>query len=168
MRQNRVPAHRELDGGVLLVGVECQAVWLWGAREPGDNPQVCERENTARKSWTPTGENLDEFLWHFTLVEAVCGTTYGMAANNVTRVEHDQFTSGWAGIDVRPWRWPGPDHALWTRNGLLAWTMVNDRPDALVTDDSCFSIFVAARSNNHLAAVGDAEIEWDWDSRNDI
>jgi hypothetical protein len=30
MRQNRVPAQRELDGGVLLVGVECQAVWLWG------------------------------------------------------------------------------------------------------------------------------------------
>jgi hypothetical protein len=167
MRQNRVPAQRELDGDALLVGVECQAVWLWGVREDGDNPQVWERENTAGMPWTATAEHLDEFLWHFTLVEAVFGTSYGMGANNVTKAEHDRFTSGWADIGVKPWRWPGPEHALWTRAGLLAWTMVNDRPDALVTAASYFSIFVAARSNHQLAAVGDAGIDWDWDSRND-
>jgi hypothetical protein len=167
MRQNRVPAQRELDGDVLLVGVECQAVWLWGVRDSGDNPQVWERENTAGVPWTATGEHLDEFLWHFILVEAVFGTQYGMAANDVTKAEHERFTSGWQRIDVKAWLWPGPDHALWTSAGLLAWTMVNDRPGARVTDDSHYSIFVAARSDHLLAAVGDAGIEWDWDSRND-
>ena len=167
MRQNCVPIQREMDGDVLLVGVECQAVWLWGVRETGDNPQVWERENTAGVPWTATGEHLDEFLWHFTLVEAVFGTRYGTGANNVTRAEHDRFTSDWTRIDVTAWQWPGPDHALWTRDGLLAWTMVNDRPGAPVTDESYYSIFVAARSNYQLADMGDAGIGWDWDSRNE-
>jgi hypothetical protein len=30
MCRNRVPARREMDGDMLLVGVEAQAVWLWG------------------------------------------------------------------------------------------------------------------------------------------
>src|SRR5581483_3510198 len=45
MRQNRVPTRREMDSDVLLVGVEAQAVWLWGALDDGDNPLVWEREN---------------------------------------------------------------------------------------------------------------------------
>jgi hypothetical protein len=32
MRQNRVPARREMDGDMLLAGVENQAVWLWACR----------------------------------------------------------------------------------------------------------------------------------------
>jgi hypothetical protein len=68
---------------------------------------------------------------------------------------------------VTAWRWPGRDHVLWTRDGLLAWTIVNDRPGAPVTDESYYSIFVAARSNDQLAGVGDAGIDWDWDSRNE-
>jgi len=103
MRQNRVPAQREIDGDVLLVGAECRAVWLWGVHDASDDLQVWERENTAGMPWTPTSEPLDEFLWHFTLVEAVFGTSYGMGANNVAKAEHDQFTSGWTRIDVKPW-----------------------------------------------------------------
>jgi hypothetical protein len=30
MRQNRVPFQRTMDGDVLLVGIENEAVWLWG------------------------------------------------------------------------------------------------------------------------------------------
>ena len=40
--------------------------------------------------------------------------------------------------------------------GLLAWTMVNDRPDSPVTDASTYSIFVGARSNQDLIHVDDA------------
>jgi hypothetical protein len=43
-------------------------VWLWGVRGDGDNPVVWERENETGVEWTETGEHLDEFLWHFTLV----------------------------------------------------------------------------------------------------
>ena len=45
MRQNRVPTRREMDGDMLLVGVETQAVWLWGVRDGADNPLVWERYN---------------------------------------------------------------------------------------------------------------------------
>jgi len=79
-----------------------------------------------------------------------------------------RFTNAWTALPVKPWRWPGPDQALWTRDGLLAWTMVNDRPGSPVTDASTYSIFVAARSSQDLIQVDDAGIAWDWDSRNEL
>jgi hypothetical protein len=54
IRQNRVPASREMDGDMLLVGVENQAVWLWGVRDRGGNPLVWERENEPGAGWTET------------------------------------------------------------------------------------------------------------------
>jgi len=134
MRQNEVPFQRTMDGDVLLVGVETQRVWLWGVRDDGDNPMVWERENNPGANWTETRERLDEFLWHFTLVEAVFGTRLGLGAANVTSVDHDRFTRAWTALDVKPWRWPGPNAALWTQGGLIAWTMVNDWPGTSVTD----------------------------------
>src|SRR5215469_4582276 len=77
--QNRVPARRQMDGDKLLVGVEAQAVWLWGVQDGGGNPLVWERENYPGAAWTQTRERLDEFLWHFTLVEAVFGGRFGLA-----------------------------------------------------------------------------------------
>jgi hypothetical protein len=167
-RQNCVPARREMDGDMLLVGVEAQAVWLWGVQNNGGNPLVWERKNEPGASWTQTGERLDEFLWHFTLVEAVFGGRFGLAVNDVSHVGFGRFTNAWTALPVKPWRWPAPGHALWTRDGLLAWTMVNDRPDSLVTDASTYSIFASARSNQDLAQVDDAGIAWDWDSRNEL
>lgn len=167
MRQNRVPASREMDGEMLLAGVETQAVWLWGVPDGGDNPLVWERENEPGASWTQTGERLDEFLWHFTLVETVFGGRHGLGANDVSPAHLARFTSAWTALPVKPWRWPGPDQALWTQDGLLAWTMVNDRPDSPVTDASTYSIFVSARSNRDLIHIDDARIAWDWDSRDE-
>jgi hypothetical protein len=167
MRQNRIPANREMDGGMLLVGVEAQAVWLWGAPDGEDNPSVWERENEPGAEWTRTGERLDEFLWHFMLVEAVFGGSLGMAANDVSPANLARFTRQWTALPVKPWRWPGPDQALWTRDRLLAWTIVNDRPDSPVTDASTYAIYVGARSNQDLAHVDDAGIAWDWDSRDE-
>jgi hypothetical protein len=164
MRQNRVPAGREMDGGVLLIGVENQAVWLWGVPDGDDNPPVWERENTPGAGWTETGERLDEFLWHFMLIEAVFDGRFGLAANDVSPACLARFTRAWTALAVKPWRWPGPDQALWTWDSLLAWTMVNDRPDSPVTDTSTYSIFVGARSNQDLIHVDDAGIAWDWDS----
>jgi hypothetical protein len=168
MRQNEVPFQRTMDGEVLLVGVETQRVWLWGVRDDDDNPAVWERENVSGADWTETGERLDEFLWHFTLVEAVFGTRFGLGANNVTSVAHSRFTGPWTPLEVKPWRWPGPHAALWTQGGLIAWTLVNDWPGTPVTDDSYYSIFVAARSNDDLAPVDSVGIPWDWDSRNEV
>ena len=166
MRQNRVPFKPEMDGSVLLVGIENQGVWLWGVRDDGDSPLVWERENDPGADWTETGEHLDEFLWHFTLAEAVFGASFGLGANSVTSTDHERFTRSWTALDVKPWRWPGPDAVLGTRGGLIAWTMVNDRPGTPATDASFYSVFVGARSNQELAAAGDAGIAWDWDSRN--
>jgi hypothetical protein len=167
-RQNRVPASREMDGNMLLVGVENQAVWLWGVPDDGGNPPVWERENEPGAGWTRTGERLDEFLWHFTLVETVFGARFGLGVNDVSPAGHARFTSAWTALPVKPWRWPGPDQTLRTWDGLLAWTMVNDQPDAPVTDASTYSILVAARSNQDLIQLDDAGIAWDWDSRNEL
>ena len=85
------------------------------------------------------------------------GLGYGIGQTSASSTKKETTAcSQLKAIEVKPWRWPGPDHALWTQAGLRAWTMVNDRPDAPVTDASYFSIFVAARSNDELAAVGDA------------
>jgi hypothetical protein len=166
-RQNRVPASREMDGNMLLAGVENQAGWLWGVPDDGGNPLVWERENEPGEPWTRTGERLDEFLWHFTLVEAAFSPPFGLGVNDVSPAQLARFTSAWTALPVKPWRWPGPDQAMWTRDGLLAWTMVNDLPDSRVTGASTYSIFVGARSNRDLARIGDAGITWDWDSRDE-
>ncbi|MGH3163378.1 MAG: hypothetical protein ACRDPF_03825 [Streptosporangiaceae bacterium] len=166
-RQNRVPASREMDGEMLLVGVENQAVWLWGVPDGSGSPPVWERENEPGASWTRTGERPDEFLWHFTLVEAVFSGRFGLGANDVSPARLARFTSAWTALPVKPWRWPGPDQALWTQDGLLAWTMVNDQPDSPVTDTSTYSIFVSARSNRDLTHIDDARIAWDQDSRDE-
>ena len=74
----------------------------------------------------------------------------------------------WAPIDVRPWRWPGPDHRLWVRDGVLAWTVVNDSPDAVANESSYYSIFIGARPNDELIVLDDLGIERDWTSREDL
>jgi hypothetical protein len=73
---------------------------------------VFERENTDGAVWTPTGEDYDELLWHF-VVEAVFGGDIGAGANNVDADGFQRLATAWAPIDVRPLRWPGPDHCLW-------------------------------------------------------
>lgn len=167
MHQNLVPDAREVDGDVLLVGVETQAVWLWGVREGDPNPWVLERENERGEPWTETGERLEEFLWHFTLVELVFGGRYGLAANDVSDQQLRRFSEGWTPVEAKQWRWPGPAQGLWARGDALAWTMVNDRPDAPVTSGSMYSIFVSARSNEALVDMDGFNIVWDWDSRSD-
>jgi hypothetical protein len=165
LRQNQIPAERQVDGDLLLVGIETQAVWLWGVDA---SVAVFERENTDGAEWTPTGEGYDEFLWHFVLVEAVFGGELGAGANNVAANGFPRLAATWAPIDVRPWRWPGPDHRLWVRDGVLAWTVVNDSPDAAVNESSYYSIFIGARSNDELVILDDLGIEWDWSSREDL
>lgn len=156
-----------MDGDLLLVGIEAQAVWLWGVRDAEDGPLVFERENAPDAQWTDTGEHLAEFLWHFTLVEAVLACRSGLGVYDVDRERFRNFLTPWSRIPVRPWRWPGPEHAMWHRDGLLAWTAVNDRPDSEVTERSTYSIFVGGRGARDLVQVSDTGIDWDWDSLND-
>lgn len=165
MQQNSVPFQRTMDDDVMLVGIENQRVWLWGVREAGDNPRVWERHNAAEDGWTETGERLDEFLWHFTLTDAVVGARFGLVAIDVTSTDHRNFTGGWTALDAEPWRWPGPSSALWTRGGLIAWTMVNSEPDTPVDESSRYNIVVGALSQEDLFQADDAGIAWEWDSR---
>src|SRR5687767_5370387 len=124
VHQNEVPAECRMDGDVLLVGIENQAFWVWGVREPSeDNPWVVERENDERAEWTDVDERLDEFLWHFTLIEAVMGAPHGCWAMGVGWQQLARFTKGWTAVDVKGWRWPAQQQSFWTRYGLLAWTM---------------------------------------------
>ena len=127
---------------------------------------VFERENTDGAVWTPIGEDYDELLWHF-VVEAVFGGDIGAGANNVDADGFERLATAWAPIDVRPWRLPGPDHRLWVRDGVLAWTVVNDSPDAVANESSYHSIFIGTRSNDELVVLDDLGIEWDWTSRED-
>lgn len=67
----------------------------------------------------------------------------------------------WSQLPVKPWRWPRPEQAVLTRDGMLAWTVVNDRPGSPVTETSTFSIFVGARHNDDLLHLDDVAIAWD-------
>lgn len=165
LHQNRVLTRREMRGDMLLVAEENEANWLWGVRHDSDNPWVWERDNEPRARWTATGERLDEFLWHFTLAEAVCGR-YRLGAIDVTSADLARFTSAWTALNVKSWRWPGPNQTLWTWDGLLAWTVLNAAPDSPVTDASAYNLNVGARSNQDLLQVDDSGIAWAWDSRN--
>jgi hypothetical protein len=165
MRQNRVEPTGDMDGDVLVVGVEAQAVWLWGVRPGDDNPLVLERENEQGRPWTETGEVLDEFLWHFSLVDAVFGTGLGAAANDVSAEDFATLVERWTPLDVRAWRWPAPQQQLWVCGGVLAWTMVNDPPDSPVTETSRYSVLVAGLSAAALSDALGTWAGWDWDSR---
>lgn len=165
LRQNRLAERLEVDGDVTLVGVEAQAVWLWGVRTGEDASPVHERENADGAAWTSTGERLDEFLWHFLLVDAVFGADHGLGKNDATRAELAAVTAGCERLPVRPWRWPGPEHALWRLEDLLLWTVADDRPDSRAVPER-YSVFVGARSADELAAAADAlALDWDVDSR---
>jgi hypothetical protein len=167
MTQNRVPPTPRWDADVLVVGVETQSMWFWGVRGEDPNPWVLERENEPGTSWTSTGERLDEFLWHFTVVEQVFGSRWGLGAIDVARGQVESFVSGWTRVDARPWRWPGPDSALWVRDHLLAWTMVNGHPGSQVDESSLYGVFVAARRPEDLDRLDDSPIEWDSEDRDD-
>lgn len=162
--QNRVPAGDERDGDTLLVGVENQGVWLWGVRDVGHNPLVLERENEPGAPWTLTGEHLDEYLWHFLLVEAVLGAKHALGAANLTRDDVATFLTGWQRVPAKSWRWPGPEHTLWSNDECLALTSVNEPPDTLAGHDAFLSVYAASRNAVGLTRLDRHGIAWDWDA----
>lgn len=165
LTQNSVPAEGQRDEELLLVGVENQGVWLWGVDDGDENPWVLERENAPGRHWTPTGERLDEYLWHFVLFEAVLGARHALAINNATQDELHRFLRGWSRLPVKPWQWPGPDHSLWFRERSLAFTCANERPGMSVESNTFFAVFVASRDEASLARLPSVDLEWDYDSR---
>ena len=96
------------------------------------------------------------------------GTRFGLSAIDVSSADVARFTSTWTPLNAQPWRWPGPNQTLWTQDGLLAWTMANQRPGSLVTDASKYNVVVGARSNQDLLRVEDSGVAWAWDSRNEL
>ncbi len=166
IRHNQVPAGREMDGDMLLVGIENQAVWLWGVPDSGGNPLVWERENQPGADWTPTGARLDEFLCLFMLTDALLGARFGLVALDVSAAALARFTPGWTALPAT--QWPGSHQTLWTMDGLLGWTIRNGRMDAPATDASTYTIQVAARTDHDLAVLDDTGIAWDWVSRIDL
>jgi hypothetical protein len=149
---------------MLLVGVENQGVWLWGVQDDGRNASVWERENSIGEPWTATGEGLNEYLWHFLLLETVLGGRHGLGINNATWEQTQRFLAGWSAVSVKPWRWPGPNHALWFRDGCLAFTCANELPGTPVDAGTFYSVFVASRDAAALTGVDRLDLQWDWDS----
>lgn len=158
--QNTIPTRAEHSGDVLLVGVENQGVWLWGLRDQ----VVVERENEAHVPWTPTGESLREYLWHFLLIETVLASEVCLVINDATKEQHRRFVDSWERLPVRPWRWPGPLHALWYRDGALALSFAEELPGDPVRPDTTVAIFVAGRTSAALARIDRLDLPWDVDS----
>ncbi|WP_143448733.1 hypothetical protein [Kineosporia sp. A_224] len=162
-RQNTIPTDAEHTGDVLLIGVENQGVWLWGLRDQ----MVVERENEAHALWTSTGESLLEYLWHFLLFETVLTSDRCLVVNDATLDQHRRFFDGWERLMVKPWRWPGPLHALWYRDGALALSFAEELPGDLVGPDTTVAILVAGRTGEALARIDRLDLPWDVDSAKD-
>ena len=95
------------------------------------------------------------------------GGRFGLAVIDVSPAGLARFTSEWPRCTSSHGGGPARPRPCGPGTGLLAWTMVNDRPGSPVTDSSTYSILVGARSNQDIIHVDDAGIAWDWDSRDD-
>lgn len=144
--------------GKRPVYIENQAAWLWGV-DPGDaDGEVFERCNDAAGEWSGTGERLREFLLHVAVFEAVMGADACVSISSVTGTVLGSVTSSLRRVPVKPWRWPGPEHQLWYRDDVVAFTCANAFPND-------YAVFVGARSENALAFLDRLELRVDYDSR---
>jgi hypothetical protein len=167
--QNRIATEdsTSVDHGKRVIAIENQAVWLWGVDPTEPTTTVYERENDRDEPWTPIAENVDDFLLHFAMVEAVLGAPVGATIIDATVRQRDEVLTGFSRVQVATWRWPGPEHALWQRPSAMALSCANARPDEQIGDDATYSVFIGARQPDPLAFLGDLPVPWDhtWDDR---
>lgn len=165
-QQNRILPAEDLErlGGRTVFYVENQSVWHWSFGD-GPNPEVSNRANPSDDSWVPTGELLCEFLAHVAVFEAVMSDRHVLVANDISRDERDSVLLKLTPCDFVPWRWPGPQSALWQGDRVVAMAGVNQRPDTPVTPSSRWFVFVGGRTAEALDHLNPPGVAWDYDSR---
>jgi len=152
------------DGEVLVVCVEQQGTWLWGVVPGQGDPAVLERSSEAGLGWTPTGERLSDYLLHAALVEAVLSAPAQVGLDDASRDQLRLLTEQMSTVRAAPWRWPGPEHALWQRGGALALTCVNRLPDTPAEPDSTSWVVIGGRHESDLGFARELGVRFDVDT----
>lgn len=123
------------EGDISVFYVENQGVWLWGYGR-GDDPPVFDRENEPERIWQPTGAVLSRFLFQVTVFETIWAAPHVRAASGLAREQLDRVLAPLTPVDMIAWRWPGPEHRFWVRDGIAAFAAIDDPPDTPVDDNS--------------------------------
>ena len=121
---------------------------------------VFDRENERRTRWESTRTRLSRFVYELTIFEAVLSADECVSAVDLTHEQVEGIVERLHPVDMVRWRWPGPEHRLWMREGLLAFAGVNDRPGTPVLSDTLYEVFVAAQRAENLAYLDAFDIEW--------
>jgi hypothetical protein len=91
---------READG-MLVFWIENQHGYFWAVDPESTDRQVLDRTNTS-DTWRPTGENLERFLLHRTVHEALLGTEVKFSAVVPTEVLESGALNGFSALPFAP------------------------------------------------------------------
>jgi hypothetical protein len=87
--------------GMLVFWIENQQGYYWAVDPESEDRQVFDRTNTSDE-WRPTGENLERFLLHRTVHEALLGTENKFSAVVPTEVLESAALSWFAALPFAP------------------------------------------------------------------
>ncbi|MFI6588169.1 hypothetical protein [Embleya sp. NPDC050493] len=101
-----IPLERlQKNGGLIEFWAESQGNWSWAFDPNGDGHAVYDQDATGKPTpWRETGETLEEFLIHATVLEAVFGAPEATTATNVPL--EWILTHGECALFYQEWRWP--------------------------------------------------------------
>ncbi|GAA0305582.1 hypothetical protein GCM10009540_26150 [Streptomyces turgidiscabies] len=91
---------READS-MLVFWIENQHGYYWAVDPESTDRQVLDRTNTS-DTWRPTGENLERFLLHRTVHEALTGTEVKFSAVVPTEVLESGALDGFSALPFAP------------------------------------------------------------------
>ncbi|MEU6534642.1 hypothetical protein [Streptomyces sp. NPDC047000] len=97
----KLTALRRAADGMLVFWVENQQGYYWAVDPESTDRQVFDRTNTSEK-WRPTGENLERFLLHRTVHEALVGAENKFSAVIPTEVLEPYTSNQFAALPFTP------------------------------------------------------------------
>ncbi|MFJ9713400.1 hypothetical protein [Streptomyces sp. NPDC101234] len=92
---------RRAADGMMVFWIENQQGYYWAVDPKSADRQVFDRTNTS-DAWRPTGENLERFLLHRTVHEALLGTETKFSAVVPTEVLESGALSRFAALPFAP------------------------------------------------------------------
>ncbi|MFJ8105594.1 hypothetical protein [Streptomyces sp. NPDC096132] len=97
-----IPADLKREAtGMLVFWIENQHGYYWAVDPESTDRQVFDRTNTS-DTWRPTGENLERFLLHRTVHEALLGTEAKFSAVVPTEVLESGALNGFSALPFAP------------------------------------------------------------------
>ncbi|WP_380284047.1 hypothetical protein [Kitasatospora purpeofusca] len=99
------------DGDLTPFWVENQGGWMWAFDSHLENFVYDRDMSNPSNDWEPTGETLEEFLVHATVVEALLGAPAqksATAGSGQWILSHRECRI----LSFRPWGWPTPGATL--------------------------------------------------------